>query len=379
MFGNVSWGCGAPTGHLPVVGSLHPTGCWAPRHRAPSLPQQRGRRAAEGAVTAVCALRGASTVCGAAPRAERGEVREAGPNFPDGVPAPGPPGSERCRVSRPRAGLPGQRKRKPARPRARGCAEPGPAAARASGRVPGRPAPPLPGPGARQLRRWQLGFRKQGAAPRRKSSRSGRGRRAHTHFLHSSARARARRRKTGAPTARSGTLLRSQTSFLLFGTKFPSPKKRNEKKKKERKRKSQTQSSPPLHKPGRGNSPGRRRRAARRAARTGRAAERGGPSAPGTAAQRSAESGTRGASGRAVGVVGLHFQTHRSRRGKKLHRNGAKRKSVSTRQNHPDPRQRGRLPAARAPAPGGRDAVRKIAPKSGWRARPAGGRNAEEK
>ena len=69
-------------------------------------------------------------------------------------------------------------------------------------------------------------FRKQGAAPQRKSSRSGRGRRAHTHFLHSSARARARRRKIGAPTARSGTLLRSQTSFLLFGTKFPFLKKK---------------------------------------------------------------------------------------------------------------------------------------------------------
>lgn len=42
---------------------------------------------------------------------------------------------------------------------------------------------------------------------------------------------------------------------------------------------------------------------------------RGGPSAPATAAQGSAESGTQGAPGRAVGVVGLHFQTERGRRG----------------------------------------------------------------
>lgn len=48
----------------------------------------------------------------------------------------------------------------------------------------------------------------------------------------------------------------------------------------------------------------------------------GRPSAPAAAAQRSAESGTRGAPGRAVCVVGLHFQTQRGRREEKLRREG---------------------------------------------------------
>jgi hypothetical protein len=216
--------------------------------------------------------------------------------------------------------------------------------------LPREPHPPLPSPEVRQLRPWQLGFPKQGAAPRRKSSRSGRGRRANTHFLHSSARERARRRETRAPTARSGTLLRSQTSFLLFGTKFPFLKNRKKKKKekKKRKKKSPTQSSLSSKNKSAGDDP-------RKAAWTRRVA-RGGPSAPAAAAHGAAESGSRGAPGRAVGVVGLHLQTQRCRR---------RRKTVQKEEQSPNRRRRGQTPPdprrERPPEPTRRESATQLA------------------
>lgn len=213
MSGNVSWGRGAsPPGPSSSRATCTPEadGLPANGHRVcPAARAPRGRRSCHRALRIVR--------IGPA-RPDRDKVRVAGPHrvptSREGVPAPG------WAVSATGTSGPageGSRDSEKASPRgpSRGGGDALGRGPEAAGAEPLR-APPRRScaRGPRQLRRGPLGFRKQGAAPRRKSSRSGRGRRAHTHFLHSLARARARRRKTGAPTARSGTLLRSQTSFL---------------------------------------------------------------------------------------------------------------------------------------------------------------------
>lgn len=192
---------GPPAGHLPARGQLVPHGraggLPATGHGKPGLLLQRGRRAAAGSCPR--RLRAAPGPLGA----ERGVGGGARPgaNLPAESPHLAlPRGQERCR-GRPAAGQgSGPRWRKP----------------RGSRRGPSAPGPGGPTAAAASARVSQTGRSpSEGKFPQRP--------RPHTHFLHASARARvrARRRETGAPTARSGTLLRSQASFLLFGTKFP--------------------------------------------------------------------------------------------------------------------------------------------------------------
>lgn len=146
----------------------------------------------------------------------------------------------------------------------------------------------------------------------------------------------------------------------------------------EGKEKSQTQSSPPSKNKGEGNN-------------SPKAAPAGAP--PGCAdgagggAGRALSAGSLGAALGGVGNPGRAGAGCRRRRPPFSNperqavgdtaKKGGKAQIRLGEENRPEPRRRGRLSGTRAAAAGGRDAVRRTAPKSRSRARPAGGRNAE--
>lgn len=395
MFGNVSWGREASPPRTSPLGQLAPRGAEGsslPPRRTRSTPAAT-RGASQGAVTVVrCAG------CREARAQGWGEAKVAGerevgraptqtPSSPSSAhawAAPEPPGNKCCPPTRPRAGQrsgDSERESSEALP-ARGCAEPdrwgswagnsGPAPLRPSGRAP--PSAPEPRSESDSCARGNWVFPNRAQHPRRKSSRSGRGRRADTHFLHSSARARARRRETRVPTARSGTLLRSQTSFLLFGTKFPFLKKERKKKEKEkRKKKSPTQFSLSS-----------KNKSAAQATIFGRRRGLGGwrGAAPQRRQQRPTARRSREAGARRGGLSASSASICKPRDAeegeKTVTERGAKPKSPQARTNAP------RSPegaTAQASAAGERDAVGETGPKSRARARarPARGRYAEWK
>lgn len=296
-----------------------------PAPRAPNLPQPRGRRAS-------CHRR-PRAACREAPRAGRGaRCGRPGANFPAGAPGPGPAAGHRAGSAAQTAGPRGRalgtaEGRAPEALPARGCAEPG--AARASEpttRAPGLSpvGPAAPGPGSPTAATVATRVSRAGRSPSEEKFPQW-PRAAGTYSLSplvgqsesAAEKNRSPHSEVGDPPPeldfipfiwdeiplsqkkKGGGWRRKRKSLRVFVSR-PPPKTRAK--------------ATPLPEAAPAGGP--------RGGADGAGGGGGRPSAPAAAAPRSAESGTRGAPGRAVCVVGLHFQTQRGRREEKLRREG---------------------------------------------------------